>query len=64
MGADKVVVLSDGKVAEAGKPAELLERDGLFRQMVRLQSESQNWILQRNGGTKDTGASPPDRRFA
>ncbi|MFT9056745.1 MAG: ABC transporter ATP-binding protein [Ethanoligenens sp.] len=49
MGADKVVVLSGGQVAQSGKPEELLQTDGLFRHMVRLQSESQNWALQGNG---------------
>lgn len=46
MGADKVVVLSGGRVAESGEPSKLLQRDGLFRRMVRLQSESQSWTLQ------------------
>lgn len=45
MGADKVVVLSDGGVAEMGKPAALMEQNGLFRHMVELQNESLNWIL-------------------
>lgn len=45
MGADKVVVLSDGGVAEMGKPAALMEQNGPFRHMVELQNESLNWIL-------------------
>lgn len=49
MGADQVIVLSGGKVAQSGKPEELLQANGLFRHMVRLQSESQNWVLQGNG---------------
>lgn len=46
MGADKVVVLSGGKVAEAGDPRDLLGRNGPFRCMAGLQSESQRWVLQ------------------
>ena len=44
-GADKIVVLKDGAVAEQGAPAELLRQDGLFAHMVCLQTESQNWTL-------------------
>ena len=44
-GANKVVVLSDGGVAEQGSPAELMEQDGVFAQMVRLQTEGQNWSI-------------------
>ncbi len=39
-GADKVVVLSEGTVAEQGKPGELLARNGIFSRMVKLQTES------------------------
>ncbi|MGL5435541.1 MAG: ABC transporter ATP-binding protein [Lachnospiraceae bacterium] len=45
MGADKVVVLSEGKVAEMGAPDELLKKDGIFRYMVALQKESDEWTL-------------------
>ncbi len=44
-GADKIVVLSDGTVAESGAPEELLEADGIFAHMVKLQTEGQNWRL-------------------
>lgn len=37
--ADKVVVLADGRVAEQGTPAQLLEQNGMFARMVRLQRE-------------------------
>ena len=40
LGANKVVVLKDGRVAEASTPAELLERGGVFATMVRLQAVS------------------------
>ena len=44
-GADKVVVLSGGKVAEQGSPSELMEKSGLYRRMVALQRQSANWKL-------------------
>ncbi len=44
-GADKIVVLDQGVVAEQGSPGALLERGGLYAHMVRLQTESQNWAL-------------------
>lgn len=43
MGADKVVVLDGGYVAEQGSPAELLAADGMFARMVALQNESACW---------------------
>ena len=44
-GADKIVVLSDGVVAEQGTPDELLQKNGIFAQMARLQTEGQNWSM-------------------
>lgn len=44
-GADKIVVLADGVVAEQGKPEELYHRDGIYAHMVKLQTESRNWAL-------------------
>lgn len=43
--ADKVVVLDSGRVVEQGTPTGLMERDGLFARMVRLQQESAQWAL-------------------
>ncbi|MBQ6120278.1 MAG: ABC transporter ATP-binding protein [Clostridia bacterium] len=44
--ADQIVVLADGKVAEAGSPAELLnKKDGMFRRMTRLQTASAEWSI-------------------
>ncbi len=44
--ADKIVVLSDGKVAEEGSPAELLEKEnGVFRRMTQLQTASAGWSI-------------------
>lgn len=45
MNADKIVVLDEGRVVEQGSPAELLEQNGLFSRMVKLQSESSGWSL-------------------
>ena len=42
-GADQVVELSGGIVAEQGSPVELYARKGLYTHMVDLQSASQNW---------------------
>lgn len=44
-GANKIVVLSDGGVAEQGSPAELMQRGGIFAEMVQLQTEGQNWSI-------------------
>lgn len=45
-GADKVVVLKDGIVAEQGTPEELMSiDDGIFRRMVDLQTASSSWRL-------------------
>ena len=44
-GADKIVVLSDGTVAEEGSPKNLEEKNGVYAHMVKLQTESQNWKL-------------------
>ena len=39
-GADHIVVLENGRVSEQGTPAELMEKGGLYRRMVELQSHS------------------------
>ncbi len=44
-GADHIVVLENGRVAEEGTPAELMGRGGLYRRMVELHSESAQWQL-------------------
>ena len=45
MDADKIVVLSEGKVAEEGNAEELKKRNGIFARMVKLQTESQEWTI-------------------
>ena len=42
-GADKVVVLSDGMVAEQGTPGELMNTGKIYPHMVKLQIISQDW---------------------
>ena len=44
-GADKIVVLKDGVVAEQGKPGELYAKNGLYTHMVNLQTAGRNWTL-------------------
>ena len=44
-GADHIVVLDNGRVAEQGTPAELMARGGLYRRMVELQNQSAQWQL-------------------
>ena len=44
-GADKIVVLSNGTVAEEGEPEKLKEKNGLYSHMVEQQTKSQNWKL-------------------
>ena len=44
-GADHIVVLEDGHVAQQGTPAELMEQGGLYRRMVELQSQNAGWRL-------------------
>lgn len=43
--ADKIIVLSEGKVVEQGKPNELLSQGGMFARMVKLQNESLGWAI-------------------
>ena len=44
--ADKIVVLSEGKVAEQGSPEELYtKKNGIFRHMSDLQSASAKWSI-------------------
>ena len=44
--ADKIVVLSDGKVVEEGSPTELFAKENsLFRRMTQLQNASAGWSI-------------------
>lgn len=44
-GADKLVLLKDGKVAEQGTPKELLARGGIYAKMCALQQQSGEWKI-------------------
>ena len=44
-GADKIVVLSDGVVAEQGTPEKLLKKNGIFKRMADLQLQGQTWTV-------------------
>ena len=44
-GADKIVVLANGVVAEQGNPAELYKKNGIYTHMVDLQSASGKWKI-------------------
>lgn len=44
-GADKIVVLSGGKVAEQGTSDTLLKQNSIYIRMVEFQTESGNWEI-------------------
>lgn len=45
-GANQIVVLSGGVVAESGTPEALLEKKGIYFHMTELQKESLSWALE------------------
>lgn len=44
-GADKLVLLKDGTVAEQGAPKELLQKGGIYAKMCALQQRSGDWRI-------------------
>ncbi len=44
-GADKIVLLKEGKVAAKGTHSELLKKSADYENMIKLQTESMNWVL-------------------
>lgn len=44
-GANKIVVLADGVVAEQENPDELYNKNGIYTRMVDLQSASGKWKI-------------------
>lgn len=45
LNADKIIVLNEGSIVEEGSPNELLENNGLFAKMVKIQKESSKWNI-------------------
>ena len=45
-GADKIIVLDGGRVAEQGTQDKLMNQGGIYSHMVKLQTKSQNWALE------------------
>lgn len=45
-GVDKIVVLKDGTVAEQGTPKQLKQQNGIYKHMVDLQLQSEQWKYQ------------------
>ena len=44
-GADKIVVLKNGKVAESDTPAKLREANGIYSHMIAVQMQTENWKM-------------------
>lgn len=47
-GANKIIVLEDGIVAEEGTPDELMNKNGIFARMSALQTECDEWTISGN----------------
>lgn len=47
---NKIVVLSEGSVEQQGAPSSLIEQDGIYRNMVRIQAETQSWSIDHEKG--------------
>ncbi|MFQ8697837.1 MAG: ATP-binding cassette domain-containing protein, partial [Peptoniphilus harei] len=45
MGANKIVVLNKGKVEEVGKHEELIENNGLYKDLWNYQEKSKEWKI-------------------
>ncbi len=43
--ADKIVVLSNSKIAESDTPNNLMQKNSIFKHMTELQTASQNWTI-------------------
>ncbi len=52
VGADKIIVLADGSIAEAGTHEELLSKDGLYSRMWADYNQAAQWKIQAKGGER------------
>lgn len=43
--ANKIVVLADGYVSQMGNPKKLIKKNGLYKHMADIQTESSDWSL-------------------
>ena len=50
MDADKIIVLSDGKIIEEGTHKSLMEKDGAYKTLWNLQFEAETWEIASKGG--------------
>ncbi|MCC6381302.1 MAG: ABC transporter ATP-binding protein [Dehalococcoidia bacterium] len=70
MRADEIIVLDQGRVAQRGKHAELLEQEGLYRRIYDLELKDQEEALGRDGSQSGpvarpyVGQVPPGQRAA
>ncbi len=44
-GADNIIVLDDGLVAEQGKHEELMQKNGVYTHMMQIQQQSHEWTI-------------------
>lgn len=56
--ADQILVLQDGKIAEKGKHEELIEQDGLYRQIYDLELRDQEEAFEQAQAAARTSSSP------
>jgi ATP-binding cassette subfamily B protein len=51
-GADKIIVLDNGKIAEEGSGEKLLKEGGLFARLYKYQQESSGWSAGRDNNSR------------
>jgi len=60
-GADKIVVLKDGCVAESGTPLDLRQQNGIYSHMIHTQLESEKWRIAGTGKINGVGIAGTDK---
>ena len=53
--ADRIAVIEDGRVAELGTHAQLVEKPGIYRDIYNIQMQSADRALLEEGGSKHGG---------